>query len=266
MVTKTKRVGGLTMPVFASASQMAQGLAENNIKVSKTTVWRDLRLQGFRSFVRKRVPSRNAEVLKKKRAFMKEWAKQSPYTCRKLVFSDEHTVSINDHTTSRMYAKSLSEVVPRERCRLQNIPRRMVWAAVGIRYKSEIVVFPPRHRMNGDDYVRKCLSKVSPDLVRTQALYIQDNARPHVTSQVTGYLRRKGIQKVDFPPYAPELNMIEYVWPLLNQEVAKLGPKSDEELVNAIKAAWNTIPQSKIDKFCGYFPKKIKELLEQSRH
>jgi transposase len=172
-----------------------------------------------------------------------------------------------------MYARTRHEVIPRERCRLHNIARVMVWAAVGIGFKSPIVQFPQKQgeddekkpfRLNGDSYVTRCLSRAIPAM--KGRWFLQDGARPHVTHRVRRYLTSRTKWVEDFPPYSPDLNMIECVWPLLNMRIAMRKPHDLASLRTAITAAWDSITQAEIDSICSGFSSRIKAVHELQGH
>jgi transposase len=193
--------------------------------------------------------------------------------CKRIVFSDEHTVSINDHTRRRMWVAPGASVIPRERRRLQNIPRVMVWAAVGIGFKSPIVLFPQDQkddegkrafRLEKKGYVRRCLSIVVPRLVAERRIFQQDGAKCHQNTHVRDYLKSKKVEVVDpWPAYSPDLNMIELLWPLLNERVAVQHPSTLVELEAAIQKAWDSITQAEIDARCAGFGSKVVEVVRK---
>ena len=86
-------------------------------------------------------------------------------------------------------------------------------------------------------------------------------AKPHQNNRVRDYFIKKGIEYVDrWPPYSPDLNMIELVWPLLNERIAQRHPSSMPELQTAIKAAWKSISVEEINAICSGFRGKLKEV------
>jgi transposase len=259
-------MNGRSFPVNCSASEIAAKIVAN---VSTSTVLRDLKALGFASRVRRKVPTREPKTIEARLQFCKYWARRTKM-CERVVFSDEHTVSINDHTTRRMWVGPGECAVPRERRRLQNIPRVMVWAAVGIGFKSPIVLFPQEQttedgkrgfRLEKKGYVRRCLSVVVPQLLKERRIFQQDGAKPHQNNHVRDYLKGKKVEVMEsWPPYSPDINMIELLWPLLNRRVAELYPHTLDELLEAVKTAWDSITQDEIDAICRGFAGKVAEV------
>lgn len=267
LVRRRTTVHGRVFPQFCSASELTDELQKKKVSASRWTVWRDLHQLGFRSVVRKRVPTRDPVVLKKRLDFCSNWLRKGRNMCRKIVFSDEHTLSINDHTKRRMYVKKGQPPIPRERRRLQNIPRVQVWAAVGIDYKSPIVLFPQQDsnaedfRLKHDSYIRRCLSLIAGNI--RGRIFQQDGARPHVHHSVHNYLNAKGIEYIqNWPPYSPDINCAELIWPLLNERVAKQHPGTLDELTQAIRKAWSSITQQEINNRCEGFFKQAKTVVK----
>ena len=271
---QTVVVDGRDMPVHCTASSIQKALPPA-MATSKSTVLRDLDASGMVCRVRRRVPTRDPAVCATRLIFAKGWTK--PQCKKKLklcVWSDEHTVSINDHTSRSMYVRARGgRVIPRERRRHQNIPRVMIWGAVGEDFKSEIILFPQQgkpsedgrqrkdrmtFRLNAKSYVRKCLSPVVAALKAKGRIFQHDGASPHgrgaSESVAEKFLRNKGVTVMrPWPPYSPDLNMIEYLWPLLNARVAALHPRNLAELKVAVKQAWASITQQEINAICRGF-------------
>ena len=231
LVELTTTKGGRTVPVFTSAPQIAKHLTTAATPVSAAQVRRDLAALDFVCRVRHAVPTRDPaiEALRLKHARFWCSKRQLPNIALR-VSSDEHTLSINDHTRRTMYVRRGGRVLPRERRRLTNIPRIMVWAAVGIGFKSPLVIFPQRkhgderknamtYRLDAKAYVRKCLARIVPDLVAGGRIFQHDGASPHgkgSPNSVAGrYLAKKGVVVAWHPPYSPDLATIEKVWPHL---------------------------------------------------
>jgi len=276
LATQTVTIDNRVYPVNCTATQIAHALG--GVPVGR--VRRDLKAEGFVLRVRTKVPSRDPAVHEKRYEFTTLWRRQTRMALR-IVFSDEHTVSLNDHGSRTMHVRMGKDpVLPRERRKHVNIARVMIWAAVGVGFKSEIILFPQENveedsrrrrnmsfRLTADSYIRRCLSKVAPALATQRRLFQHDNATPHgrgsENSRAFKYLCRKDVQGVlRWPPHSPDMNMIEYVWPILNKRVSALKPTNLEELVAAIKQGWASITQEEIDAQCAHFTTRVNEVFE----
>jgi len=265
LAKKTVVKNGRKYPVFCTATAIKEELNRRfAVSVSKATVLRDLHHVDFECLVRRRVPTRDPKVVEQRLRFCAMWLRRGT---KNLVFSDEHTISVNDHTSRTMWVAPGHGPVPRERRRLTNVPRIMVWAAIGQGFKSELILFPQAmrnaddatvsFRLCSDSYIRRCLSPIVPLL--NGRVFQQDGAKVHTAHRVGTYLRGKNINYIqNWPPYSPDLNCSELVWPLLNRRVAEYHPSTLEELGVAAKKAWASITQGEIDALCRHFHSKIR--------
>jgi len=269
-VNKRYKKDGVDYPVYCSAPQIAKALG-----LEVHVVRYDLKKLGLKCRVRKAVPTREPKVLQERKAFADLWLSAPRAKVKRIVFSDEHTLSVNDHTQRIMYVADCQRVIPRERRRMQSIPRVMVWAAVGIGFKSKIVIFPQAVKKNDDGrrsdkmtfrltretYIRRCLSVVAKDLAEQRRIFQHDNASPHgrgsMDSSPCLYLERKGIEILHpWVRYSPDCSMVEHMWPILNERVSALRPTTLDELVAATKLGWESITQAEIDAVCvGFLPR-----------
>jgi len=263
---KQRRVcNGKSFPLYPTARSIVKKLEQQHIFVSVKTVQRDLRAAGFRSRVRRFVPTRDPKVLQRRLT----WAKDTLKALQRkdpdpdgVVFSDEHFVSCNENEERTMWVKSPDDLCPRERKRLGNTPHFMIWGAIGVGFRH-LVVLPLRgeegaFRLDADGYIRRCLSPIAQTLAKRGKCFQQDNARCHIAGRVKQYLARKRIRLIDWAPYSPDCNPIEQAWRLLDIEIAKMHCQTSEELLRAIPKAWAAIPAEKLDNLCRSFLSKLR--------
>lgn len=142
LASQTVRKGGRVWPKYGSAAQITRALQSNHgIQVSRRQAHRDLLRCGLKSFVRPAVPTRRVKDRDKRRAFARRELRND---WRRLVFTDESWLTCNECTGRRQWAKTRSQVHPRERRARWNVASVMVWAAFGHDYRSELVVFPSK--------------------------------------------------------------------------------------------------------------------------
>jgi transposase len=189
----------------------------------------------------------------------------------KLVFSDESWLCCNENTGKIQWCKRGEKPLPREKKARWNVPSVMVWGAIGKGFKSKLVILPSKRedddgevkvfRLDSESYVRRCLSTVSNRLVSEGRIFQQDGARSHIAKRTRAYLRRKKINWIeDWPPYSPDLNMIEPVWKELARGVGALCPLTTQELVAAAEKVWNEMPQRILDAHAMHFSRAIQKV------
>jgi hypothetical protein len=263
---KMKTVRARTFPAFPSSRTIAKEMTRLQIPCSHNTVARVLRAHGLKPYVRPRVPTVNPAVHAKRLAFCTFWDQQPDAELARIVFSDEHWLDTNDHTARSMWATSKEAVPVRQSMNPLNLPSLMIWAAIGVGWRSPLVFVHKRgprcpeapRGMDAKKYVRCCLARVAPTLVARRAIFQQDGARPHVAHHTSGYIERKGIERMEnWPPYSPDLNPIEQMWPVLDAAIARLAPDSHDSLQAAAIQAWAAIPQALIDNTVLSFRGKV---------
>ena len=71
---------------------------------------------------------------------------------------------------------------------------------------------------------------------------MQDNARPHVSFETKAVLKELDIDLLDnWPPYSPDLNIIEVIWAIMGKRVEMLQPKTIEDLRRIVIEVWDKI-------------------------
>lgn len=261
LVTERKRKERRTWPVNPSANVVRLRLLERGIVVSKSTVTRDLHSLKLTPYVRPAVPtlSRDPERV----AFARRHQKTSSDN---IVFSDEHFVTINDRGARTMWCRCKEDVCPRENQRRQNVPNFMIWGAIGVGYRSPLVIFPRVDqgdegpigwRLTADRYRRMCLQKIVPHLISENKTFMHDGAMVHQARAVKQYLVNKGVRVLEpWPASSPDLNPIEDLWAHVDRKISEKCPLTNDELQSAVEQVWAEIPQHVIDKFVRSFKKK----------
>jgi hypothetical protein len=146
----------------------------------------------------------------------------------------------------------------------------MVWGVIGVGYRSRVVILPSQRledgerrvfRLNAESYIRRCLSTCVNDLRSHGRIFMHDGARSHVATATKEYLKKKRVTWMEnWPPYSPDLNPIESFWKDLAVAVGQQCPQSMEELTQAVKTAWYSMPQATIDAHVMSFRRRIQNL------
>jgi hypothetical protein len=88
-------------------------------------------------------------------------------------------------------------------------------------------------------------------------IFMQDNAPIHTARKVKDWFKEQRILCANWPPYSPDLNPIEHLWPHLKRMVLQMHPKLEtisseddicEALRTALQEAWTLIGKDLMDR------------------
>ena len=91
--------------------------------------------------------------------------------------------------------------------------------------------------------------------LRCGDLVIMDNLTPHKSEQTLDLIRAAGAEVRFLPAYSPDLNPIEKMWSKIKNLLRSAEARSEEELVEAISAAFTQITAKDAAHWfnsCGY--------------
>ncbi|UYV81979.1 hypothetical protein LAZ67_21000289, partial [Cordylochernes scorpioides] len=183
--------------------------------------------------------------------WMTEW--------HRVVFSDESRFCLSsDSRRVRVWRRrgersNPAAIVERPTVRQRGI---MVWGAIA--YDSRSPLLRIQGTMTAQRYVDDVLRLVSFPYLQgvPNALYQQDNARPH-----TARIRQQALQDVQmlpWPPYSPDLSPIEHVWDIIGRRLHALPqPRSEDELWQMVEREWRAIPQDAIRTLIDSLPRRV---------
>ncbi|UYV62898.1 Transposase [Cordylochernes scorpioides] len=183
--------------------------------------------------------------------WMTEW--------HRVVFSDESRFCLSsDSRRVRVWRRrgersNPAAIVERPTVRQRGI---MVWGAIA--YDSRSPLLRIQSTMTAQRYVDDMLRPVTLPYLQgvPNALYQQDNARPH-----TARISQQALQDVQmfpWPPYSSDLSPIEHVWDIIGRRFHALPqPRSEEELWQMVEREWRAIPQDAIRTLIDSLPRRV---------
>ncbi|UYV65016.1 hypothetical protein LAZ67_3002826 [Cordylochernes scorpioides] len=183
--------------------------------------------------------------------WMTEW--------HRVVFSDESRFCLSsDSRRVRVWRRrgersNPAAIVERPTVRQRGI---MVWGAIA--YDSRSPLLRIQGTMTAQRYVDDVLRPVTLPYLQgvPNALYQQDNARPH-----TAHISQQALQNVQmlpWPPYSPDLSPIEHVWDIIGRRLHALPqPRSEDELWKMVEREWRAIPQDAIRTLIDSLPRRV---------
>jgi transposase len=94
--------------------------------------------------------------------------------------------------------------------------------------------------MNGEMFLAWVEEGLGPAL-RPGEVVILDNLAIHKVRGVREAIEARGASLLYLPPYSPDFNPIEPMWSKIKQVLRSLAPRTDEQLLQAAKAAFQSI-------------------------
>ncbi|UYV68580.1 ASS1 [Cordylochernes scorpioides] len=183
--------------------------------------------------------------------WMTEW--------HRVVFSDESRFCLSsDSRRVRVWRRrgersNPAAIVERPTVRQRGI---MVWGAIA--YDSRSPLLRIQGTMTAQRYVDHVLRPVTLPYLQgvPNALYQQDNARPH-TARISQQVLQD-VQMLPWPPYSPDLSPIEHVWDIIGRRLHALPqPRSEDELWQMVEREWRAIPQDAIHTLIDSLPRRV---------
>ncbi|UYV62964.1 hypothetical protein LAZ67_2002643 [Cordylochernes scorpioides] len=183
--------------------------------------------------------------------WMTEW--------HRVVFSDESRFCLSsDSRRVRVWSRrgersNPAAIVERPTVRQRGI---MVWGAIA--YDSRSPLLRIQGTMTARRYVDDVLRPVTLPYLQgvPNALYQQDNARPH-TARISQQALQD-VQMLPWPPYSPDLSPIEHVWDIIGRRLHALPqPRSEDELWQMVEREWRAIPQDAIRTLIDSLPRRV---------
>lgn len=99
-----------------------------------------------------------------------------------------------------------------------------------------------------------------------QWYFLQDNDPSHTSNVAKSWFHCNGVTVLDFPPWSPDLNPIENVWPVLQKAVDEHNATNEAELEAAIQAEWEALSADFLAKLAHSMPKRLAEVIAHNGH
>lgn len=251
-------------------TKMAQTISrKKEINISKTTISRGCNLLRYHY----KPPQRTinlTEIQKLNRVnFSKIMLSKSfngEVDLHSIVFSDESRFILGDDKqwVWRSYGEKNGTAVRKTD---KFPPSLMIYGAIGKGYKSHLVFCETTidsycYRRNIEE--SGMIEHLDSERGRGKYIFMQDGARCHFAKDTINWLKNKCRFISKWPANSPDLNPIENFWGAMKEAVAKIAPKTIDELRRVIFDVWEHFDQNTIDNLVESFYQRLALVIQQN--
>lgn len=197
--------------------------------------------------------------------FMKRWNYSN---WSRVVFSDESSFRNHRSCARKVWRfRGVDCPVSASRFAATREIRINVWGAIS--KEGFVSIKRVSNNFDGLQYL-ETISDVLPAYFQRHldAVWMQDNASIHRTSNIIEFFELHDIPKLMWPARSPDLNVIENIWGIMTRKldsfVDKFGEAtSEEQLWQRVKQCASEIPASTFENLYLSLPNRIKQVIEK---
>ena len=204
---------------------------------------------GLRPYVIQRKPISTERIRAARREFAHQQMGVSQHRLNRWIFSDEASVGRAAHAYNYIWRKKGTPLFEGRQLSVaaQDPVKVNIWAAIS--HTGFLCFRLYEERMTGALYCTAMEEDLLPALherfgAMGHSCLVQDKARYHTARVVKELFATEAWKKVkvlDFPPYSPDLNLIENTWTRLARVVDDLEPRNRSDLLIALHIAIDRI-------------------------
>lgn len=207
---------------------------------------------------------------KKRLLFCKSVQSWTVTDWRNVIWSDESSFQRHRRDQRQVWrfeGEGLAEDCVSASLKFGGGPGVMIWGAAGGPLRTKILTLCNAGTIKGPDYVKILKSSLIPQLhLRSsrgrQAIFMQDNAKPHTARVTTRYLNSTTLKVLpNWPPNSPDLNPIEAWWGEMKYRLQGKLFSSRDDLWGAVRKAWDDLDAAKIDTLAATMPARVKNCI-----
>lgn len=255
-----------------TVSEICNGLKSAGTNVSKSTVRRRLREQGYRGYTARCKPLISAKNRKARVEFAKTYRNHTKEFWEKVLWTDETKINFyQSDGKAKIWRREGTAHNPKNTT--SSVKHGggsiMAWACMAASGTGSLVFIDDVTRdrssiMNSEVY-RDILSRhVRPNatrLVGRQFILQQDNDPKHTANATKQFIKTKKWKLLEWPSQSPDLNPIEHAFYLLKKRMASEFPRNRQELKQTALKAWESISLDYTARLVHSMPRRLEAVI-----
>lgn len=236
---------------FISTRKLA---AERDI--SHTSVRTILQEEGMKYGKIHRETRLSAENKQKRVTFSKEMLAYKGRKIKNTFYSDEMGIKLSEIQKEKAWQ------LPRKKVKRQNVVQDVkvnCWAGISWNGATSLHIFKENLTNNLYQGIVQEHIKEMQALYPNKTFYLQQDNHP-AHGRLDFLDEYQNFKVLDFPPYSPDLNIIENLWATLKDRVAQDAPRTENRLVNSLRTHWQEL--TKVENLKPYF-RSLEERLHE---
>ena len=236
----------------------------NGTQLSARTIRRRLLDAGYRSYIDKRKPIRNASQGKVRLQFANDYITWLPYDWKRIIWTDEAHFELFNRKNRTLARRTRSE--SEKPCSF--VPRMQkgggsirLWGCMISEGIGNLVFYDGR--VNGQTYIHvigDTLIRFIKRRVNTNDSFmlIQDNAPPRTSNYRMKFFKANGIPVVSCPSTSPDLNPIENICDIIDDRLKTMQSRNLKALQSIIQQICDNITEETCKKLVDSMPHRLK--------
>ena len=180
-----------------------------------------------------------------------------------VIYTDETTVQMESHRRLCSYKRGQK---PRYKPKPKHPLKLHVWAGISFRGPTILCIF--EGKMNAPLFIEILKNSLLPfirEVYPDGHRFVQDNDPKHCSLAARKFYEENGIMWWPTPPESPDLNPIEMLWHELKEYIRRVvKPKTKKQLVDGIKAFWETVTAEKCQRYIRHLRKVIPDVIQNN--
>lgn len=221
-----------------TSRQLQHAVGGEAVEVNTSTIRRSLLRSGVVAYRPRPAPGLTAARKQVRHTWARQHLDWTADDWHNVVFSDETSIEVGaarSHYVRRGRGLRVTEAHTVQRRNFQ--VKVMFWGCITGTGPGDLV--PVQRNMNADRYVAIIEDHVVPATDGGNRIYQQDNAPAHKSRRAINCLEQHGVEVLPWPPYSPDMNIIENVWAQLKEKVHQRSYYTRQELIEAAQQIWH---------------------------